>query len=234
MTIKNFLKIAVLGAAAVIVAGGTAQAAVDEIVLGSLLQPVTFYGTNSNNSVNVTLGNCSGSGCSLSGVGFGWVTSGSGAMSWNAGTWTIATPASSTITMTDDGSNDGSWTVTGPQLIFSYGFPGTVLLNGTINLATVQSSSNVGVDFQNNTLTQTTGQLASEFTSGSVVDWKVLLSPSLDLYSLLNTNKKLVAYATTGDIVPAPEPGTLLLIGSGLVLAGGMMRRRGRQSAAKA
>ena len=221
---RSFLNVAVVVAAAV-GASGTAQAAVDEIVLGSLLQPVTFSGTNSANSINVTLGNCSAGGCSLSGVGFGWTTSGLDT-TWNAGTWSISTPTNSPITMTDDGTNDGLWSLTGPQLTFSYGFPGTVLLTGAINLSTVSNSGKTEADFQGNTLTQPSGTLASQFTSGSLIDWQVLHSPSLDLYSLLNTRNKLVAYSTTGDIVPAPEPGTLLLIGSGLVLAGGILRRR--------
>lgn len=208
------------------IGSGTARAAVDEIVLGSLLQPVTFYGTNSAHSINVSLGNCSAGGCSLSGVGLGWTTSSSGSVALNGGTWTISTPSNSTITMTEDATNDGLWMLTGPQLLFSYGFPGTLLLGGAINLATVQSPTPVGANFQNNTLTQTTGTLASTFAPGSLIDWQVLLSPSVDLHSLLGTTNRIVAYATAGEIVPAPEPGSLLLIGSGLVIAGGILRRR--------
>ena len=221
---RGVLKMAVLGAAAVMISG-TAQAAVDEIVLGSLLQPVTFSGIGSPDSVSVALGNCSGSGCSLSGLGAGW------AGSWNAGTWTISTPAASTITLTDDGTNDGLWSVSGPQLTFSYGFPGTVLLAGAINLATVQISPTTGIDFKGNTLTGTSGTLANEFVSGSRIEWQVLSAPSLDLYTLLDNKNKLTAYAVTGEIVPTPEPGTLFLIGSGLILAGGILRRRVRSSA---
>lgn len=226
---KSFLQMAVLATAAVMISG-TAHAAVDEIVLGSLLQPVTFSGNGSHDSINVTLGNCSGSGCSLSGLGAGWTTR-DGTTTFDAGTWTISTPASATITLTDDGTNDGFWSVSGPQLTFSYGFPGTVLLTGMINLATAQTSPTTGVDFQDNTLTRAGGRLASEFTSGSKISWQVLSIPSLDLYSLLDSKNTLTAYTTTGEIVPAPEPGSLLLIGSGLVLVGGILRRRNRSSA---
>ena len=204
----------------------SARAAVDEVLLGyaSALQPITFIGNSAQNDVSVTLGACSGGTCTLDGFGLDIVTV-SGSTSFNTGSWSITSNQNDAILLTDDGN--GLWTMNGPSLVFSYGFGSTVLLAGNINLATVQQSPDKSsAVFQNNSLTQTTGSLAGVFGSGSIINWAVSFAPPIDFSQLIKQNGTVSVYSALGDVVPAPEPGTLLLIGSALVLVGGMLRRQ--------
>lgn len=200
------------------------RASMDEIVLGGADQPVTFLSNGSNLLVN--LGTCSSGTCTLSGdLAFGQGQFASG----GSGPWSI-TSQENTISLTQEGS--GLWLLNSPDLVtFSFGVGGA-LLTGDLNLQTVVQVPNTLTavfDHNSNTLTNLSGSLAPLFTqAGGIIDWTVAFDGAKDISMLLSApaGTHISGMMSSGEIVPTPEPGSLVLIGSGLILAGGLLRRR--------
>ncbi|MGH9665218.1 MAG: PEP-CTERM sorting domain-containing protein [Bryobacteraceae bacterium] len=208
------------------------RASMDEIVLGGADQAVTFLSNGNNLLVN--LGACANGTCTLSGdLAFGQGKFAVG----GAGPWSI-TSQENTISVTPDGT--GLWLLNSPDIVtFSFG-NGGALLTGNLNLQTVVQVPNTLTavfDHNSNTLTNLGGSLAPLFgPAGGIIDWTVAFNGGTDLSTLLSQTqggaRQISGVMSSGEIVPTPEPGSLVLIGSGLVLAGGLLRKR--NAAAKA
>ena len=200
-----------------------AFADVNIISLGAAVGDVTFTGDGT--SVGMTLGNCAGGTCSLSGplaFGYGDLAS--------FGSWTISTSASNQIALTEDSS--GQWSVSDTSPVyFSYGIGGA-LLNGTINLVNMFQWGGNYFSTSGGTMTtdpKTGGSLAQNYGQTGAISWTVDLGGSIDLGTLLGSagfGHIVQGQAIMGELNPTPDPPTLILIGSGLVLGGGFMRRR--------
>ncbi len=170
-------------------------------------EPLTFTGY-STNGITVDLGSCGGGGCLLAGSTMGSV-SGSTAYSFNLFTGEpILATTSGTGTFT-------AWSGYGPGLVGSMlgidGLNGTLLFLGTLtDLTFSQSASGSPVQMA---ATATPSSGASVSLSGTIN------VGSGELSGLPGTNG-----STSGPIVP--EPASMMLFGSGLILLGGVLRRR--------
>lgn len=229
--VRNFLTAAFL-LAPVLGLTPSMQASIDEIVLGGADQPVTF--SANGNDIFVNLGNCSNGVCTLSGdLAFGQGKFAVG----GSGPWSITSEENS-LTMTQEGS--GLWLLNSPDVVtFSFGTGGSLLM-GNINLQTVVQVPNTLTavfDHNSNTLTNLSGSLAPLFgPSGGIIDWTVAFGGSTDLSTLLSQTTggptQISGMFSSGEIVPTPEPGSLALIGSGLIFAGAILRKRRKSAGA--
>ena len=79
-------------------------------------------------------------------------------------------------------------------------------------------------------VTSSSGQLAADFPVSSVPIFDVNLtkiSPTGGVdFVYLNAGTSVKGAISSGEIIPVPEPGTLILVGSGLVAIAGAVRRR--------
>jgi len=192
-----------------------------QISLGGSTQNVTLV-TNGSGGATVTLGSCSGGTCTLSGTAFG-----TGALSSGPAAYSITTASTNSITMSWNGS---IWNVSqSDPIYFCYGGSGSCdgsLLTGTLTLGTFGQAGQTGT-FN----TQLTGNLA--ITGGSLASLFPnnlgMLSFTVDLPNatdLSTSEGQFAGSISSGELKPTPEPATLGLLGSGLMLLGGAIRRR--------
>ncbi len=199
-------------------------------------QSVTFTGQGSGtNTIGVALGTCTGGACSLTGT-----ESGTGSLS-STGSFDITSTANS-ISLTPSSTTAGLFTVnaTSPinfTLTGTAGSQSGTLLSGSLDLVnfyqqpgpTVGSGSMIG-SFNENmaaNMTITGGILASAFSSnGGVMQLNVQFTSPVSISTLEGTSLSEVATLISSSITPTPEPSSLLLFGAGLLMLGGVLRRR--------
>jgi len=204
-----------------------AYAGDSEIVLGTSLQSIMFIGTGATDSVGFDLGKCSGGVCTLSGV-----ASGTGALT-SKGIYDILSPSNLTLELTNP--TTGLWTAvtSGNSIDFSYG-PGGSLLTGDLNLLQFQQVSSKVSGGQawyltSADLTVTGGSL--DITPGMSMKlffnkvpgyFNTLLGPS-------NAGKTEATSFGHGTLTATPEPASILLLGTGFLVIGGVLRSRFRR-----
>jgi hypothetical protein len=200
----------------------------NSITLGTAYQGALFTGTGSSNSVALDLGTCSGGTCTLSGVGFGQGLFSSKAL------YDITSPTNLDLVLTNPST--GLWTVgnAANDIGFSYG-PGGSLLTGTLNLLQFQEISPTKSHGQNWYLAS-----ADVTVTGGSLD-PTPAGASMQLYfnnvpiyfnSLLGSGNVGHEESTLfghGTVAPTPEPTSMLLLGAGFLLAGGVLRARVRR-----
>jgi hypothetical protein len=200
-----------------------ALAQVEILVLGDTgAGSFVFTGTGTT-----TVGSVTGSDWSLavtngaSGGAFG-----EGPASGQNGTYSLTTTGV-TITGTFQGVVAGAdeWTITQNKAI-GFNISGG-LLSGNLTLVSLDQEGSVGHFNDNLTanLTGLSGALAPYFTSaGGVVTLDIDLSKGN--LSTLGTGSTLKEFLADGSVSSTPEPGTFVMLGAGLLGAGGYLRRK--------
>jgi hypothetical protein len=163
---------------------------------------------------------------SIVGGSMGGSASGSGTLA-SSGSYTITQGAGVTVTGTWVSANTWSITQSG-GLGFTYG-PG--LLTGNLQLVSL-TQTGISGEFNDELLANLTITGGSLFTSNifpnnAQAELVILFSSTQTLQTLPNGNT-LDASFLGGFIDPAPtgEPASMILVGSGLLLLGGLGRRR--------
>jgi len=104
---------------------------------------------------------------------------------------------------------------------------GTVLLKGTLTLVDLAQAFSTGMTNTSDALnlTITAGTLASFFSGNTGIGKLTLNLGSLGFLPTLSSGSTKLGSATL-DALPTPEPWSMLLFGTGLVLFGIVLRRR--------
>lgn len=197
------------------IAVSTATAATTEISLGGTnSNTLTFAGTGSGGwTLSFTPNPLGGS-----------TTAGTGA--WSsipASTYSI-NQNGATITGTEVGVTP-DWTITqSGALLFSIGS----LLSGNLQLLNLSQSGTVG-SFNDNlaaNLTVTGGSDASLVGNNAILAIAIDFTSGTNLANILAGQTLTGVSISSGELDQAPEPVSMVLVGSGLVLLGGVVRRR--------
>ena len=209
--------ILVLSAVAILATvASTAKADVTQITLGpSASGSITFTGDGSGGfSISLTPDPLTGTAWGTGDVASGPVP------------YTVTQGNSNSVTGTSTGAD--SWAI-GQSSPFAFNY-GAGLLTGNLQLLDITQISNVGVT---NTalvanLSNLDGSLASNFTpAGGILSITIDLSTAASLASL-GKGATETARISSGELFPTPEPGTLALLGSGILALGGYVRRKVR------
>jgi len=217
-------------ASAVLALGATPASAQTQITIGGSTQSVTFTGegAGSPTTVDVTLGTCSAGTCTLSGSAFG-----TGGLASGPAAYSITTADTNAITMTFLGG--GLWSVAQTDVItFCYGGAAVCdgsLLTGSLTLLTFSQGAGSATGEFNSTATAnlvvTGGSLAGVFTAaGGILTVTVNVVTGANVSTLLGTTGTLSGPILSGNLTPTPEPGSMVLLGSGLLALGTGLRRR--------
>lgn len=205
-----------------------ANAGKSEIILGHTSQTVRFQGTGGN-TLDLFLGMCKKNhGCILGGI-----ASGTGIFASGPAHYQLFTPAflgkTPNITLTLVNATLGTWKVHELEPIeFLYGNKNSPLLTGDLDLLSFQQAPGSHTGAFNYlgaaNLTDLGGSLAHLFASATgIVELSIHLGGNIE--SLLGNRKGMTSHGS-GSIAAVPELGSMLLLGSGLLLMGGFLRRR--------
>jgi hypothetical protein len=205
---KLALAVTVLVVLSIVACTASAQ---NTITLGGSSNSMTFTGTG-------------GSGWTLSLGGVTGVAFGSGEFSGDDGMYLFTQTGK--ITGTYEGG--GLWDVSqGGTLTLTIGS----LLSGTLELVDLGAGVTSTPTFNNYlaaNLSGLSGSLAKDFPKGAILSITIDLASSTALTGLAS-GKSTTANISSGELnVPAvtPEPASMVLVGSGLLLLGGLVRRR--------
>ncbi len=146
----------------------------------------------------------------------------------NAGTYNMwITGANPTLTAASD-PDLFAVNMNGGMLNFSFAI-GSSSLTGNIILTTLKDGSQAPQFLGSVTITGATGQFASLWTTGAVVPFDLtvsLPSGSATVGQVVSgAASSTTATNSSGELLPVPEPSSIALIGGGLLVAGGLLKR---------
>ena len=141
----------------------------------------------------------------------------------------ITQPTGVTIIGTETGTGSNVWNITqSGALDISFGTGGS-LLTGTLQLVSLAETGKTGTFNEDLTanIVVTGGSLAS------ILGPEAVLSITVDFASkdklrlgTLTSGQTVAAKISDGELTPTAEPVSMVLVGSGLLLLGGFVRRR--------
>jgi hypothetical protein len=173
----------------------------------------------------MTFGQCPGAGaCTLNTNDFfqlnGVATGGIG-----TGTFTTSTTASYALTATN--ATGTQWSIAGPTMGYTF-TSGAGTITGTVVWTQVISNGGPSL-FGTFTVSSVSGTLASTFTVLKVYPIDFIAhysSGSLAQIFLGTTTTATAGLPEGGAISPTPEVSSMLLFGTGMLVVGGILRRR--------
>lgn len=213
----------------------SASADVTQITMGGTADQVTFTTIGGNaTTLTVGWGTCVAGTCTV-GAGSGGI--GTGALASGPAAWSFSIAQSSVIEITHLGS--GLWAVSRQDTAISFSYAdgfGNSLFGDLWLLNFDQTPGSQTGEF--NTLLQAnlinlSGTLAGVFTpAGGIARITLDFPNTTNITTLLAGGSNAPGTISTtfdkASITPTPEPGTMLLFGSGLAALGGYLRRRKR------
>jgi hypothetical protein len=149
----------------------------------------------------------------------------------NVGTYTMWISGNNPIVSATGTPNVFAVNMNGGTMNFNF-LSGSSAINGTIQLTSVASTS--APQFIGTlTVSGSSGIFAALWKAGNVVplDFTVSLPPGSSLVSQVVNGQAGSTFGSisSGEILAAPEPATIALIGSGLLAIGGVLKRRKRK-----
>jgi hypothetical protein len=125
------------------------------------------------------------------------------------------------------------WSLSGNPIGFQFwsgqNQTGTKWLTGTFQLVSMTQTRNInGVGFNQSLVinfTPTGGVLLADFVSGGTIRLNVQFTTGKSIMTLPKGQGRF-GWVVDGSVTPTPEPGTMALLGSGLLIVGGFLRRK--------
>ena len=222
---KILLALSVLVAMTAAVSTATAQ---NQITLDGSSNSMTFTGTGGG---NWTL-SLPSVGLKDTGVGGGTLLT-PGCTPSTPCAFDITQPTGVTITGTETGTGSNVWNITqSGALDFSFGTGGS-LLTGTLQLVDLTQTGATGSfnDDLTVNLAITGGSVASILGPSAILDITIDFAKTKGVAGVLGnltSGQTLKANISDGELTPTAEPVSMVLVGSGLLLLGGFVRRRRR------